>query len=167
VATLRASPGRRISPINGADRADIARFAKRLMNLPKTVPAVQDFFIWTPKLSGKHVFNPSFCKKALDLNKNRARGPGIFTYESLKFWKIMFAAHNFLKRHSNFVKIHLQTPLIMKSYTSLPKLLGKIFTFCTPKVPEKYVCSPWFSGKGPRASQQSTLKPRCLQNFRC
>jgi hypothetical protein len=79
----------------------------------------------------------------------------------------MFAAHNFLKRPSNFIKIHLQTPLPTKSYTSLPKLLGKIIYICTPKVPEKYVCSPWFSGKGPRASQQSTRKPHCLQNFTC
>jgi hypothetical protein len=85
VATSQASPGRRIGPINGPERADIGRFAKKPLNLPKTVPAVQDFFIWPPKLSGKHVFNPLFCKKALELNKNRAHGPGIFTYESLNF----------------------------------------------------------------------------------
>jgi hypothetical protein len=41
----------------------------------------------------------------------------------------MFAAHNFLKRPSNFIKNHVQTPLPTKSYTSIPKLLGKIFTY--------------------------------------
>jgi hypothetical protein len=90
-------------------------FAKSLLNLPKTVPAVQDFFIWTPKLLGKHFFNPSFCKKAHELNKNRAHGPGIFTYESLKFRKIMFAAHNFLKRSSSFATIHCLRNLIHHS----------------------------------------------------
>jgi hypothetical protein len=79
----------------------------------------------------------------------------------------MFAAHNFLKRPSNFIKIHLQTPLPTKSYTSLPKLLGKIFTYAPLRFRKNMFAAHDFPEKVLELRNNPPVNPHCLRNFTC